>query len=293
MDAYCELLAKACAREDVRDHHAHTREKLTVLRFHEGLRRRWENARAEACIREATALAILGGVRIDVADLRLLSLTQAENRAALTPAEASALGIWRSQWNLAAHFPALNVRGTPAQSQPMPLPALVSGIHRDIASGMVSFGVPLSSVARPISPDQLQISMRMVNESQRGTLPALAVAADLWARFTAFNVFDPFSQAVGSAWARWLLVTRGVDPSGVAVISAWHSLNVAQSRNGIALWQQAQSPQLNEEARIELLAQWLGIWAQGVAFGTQIGTDIALCIQAGTLGSQDSAPGKS
>ena len=47
---------------------------LAQLRFSEGLRRGWEEARAEAAVREAAALAIIEGARTTVDDVRALSM---------------------------------------------------------------------------------------------------------------------------------------------------------------------------------------------------------------------------
>jgi hypothetical protein len=42
------------------------------LRFAEGLRRRWREARAEAAIQEAVGISFIEGVRLPAADLRVL-----------------------------------------------------------------------------------------------------------------------------------------------------------------------------------------------------------------------------
>ena len=47
---------------------------LADLRFSEGLRRGWEEARAEAAVREAAALSIIEGARTSVDDVRALSM---------------------------------------------------------------------------------------------------------------------------------------------------------------------------------------------------------------------------
>ena len=64
---------------------------LADLRFSEGLRRGWEEARAEAAVREAAALSIIEGARTSVDDVRALSMAD-EGGAASDPGAALALG---------------------------------------------------------------------------------------------------------------------------------------------------------------------------------------------------------
>ena len=45
-------------------------EACSRLRFSEGLRRRWREARAEAAIQEAVGISFVEGVRVRAADLR-------------------------------------------------------------------------------------------------------------------------------------------------------------------------------------------------------------------------------
>lgn len=275
---YQEALALAATQPDAQYAIASAQEALAALRFHEGLRKRWENARAEAAIREASALSYLEGAPVSVDDLRLASLSEEDTQ---DPAVLLAIGIWRAQWNCASRMTPLNVRGARPTRTSTPTASLVSGIHRDICSGLLRAGhIEANQVSIPRNPRQLQGILRLV-ELPRQALP---VAADVWARMRADEVFTPASAAVGATIARWILVEKGVDPSGVAVLSAWHALHPAKSAEGLNAWKQAQRMDLkNEDERVAYLGKWVATFAEGLAYGASVGRDIALHIQAGRL----------
>ncbi|MFC2778495.1 MAG: hypothetical protein ACFN4K_10645, partial [Pauljensenia sp.] len=102
-------LRAAAARADVASAMEEAHAALADLRFSEGLRRGWQEARAEASIREAAALAIIEGARTSVDDVRAASMSDRGGPSS-DPASALACGIWRSQWSLASRFPPLNTR---------------------------------------------------------------------------------------------------------------------------------------------------------------------------------------
>ena len=244
---------------------------LADLRFSEGLRRGWEEARAEAAVREAAALSIIEGARTSVDDVRALSMAD-EGGAASDPGAALALGIWRSQWNLASRFPALNTRSQGgARVATTPLPALIAGLHRDACSGLVAAGlVEARAVAVPADPSLLAPALAYT----RSDAPGLAVAAALTAHFRFRRVFDPASSVVGGGLARWILVTRGIDPTGVCVPGAYDALDPARAGRELAGWVSA------DEAG---LARWIIHYCAGVVYGAQVGRDVARHVQAGRL----------
>ena len=244
---------------------------LADLRFSEGLRRGWEEARAEAAVREAAALSIIEGARTSVDDVRALSMAD-DGGAASDPGAALALGIWRSQWNMASRFPALNTRSQGgARVAPTPLPALIAGLHRDACSGLVAAGLVESrSVAVPADPSLLAPALAYA----RCDAPGLAVVAALTAHFRFRRVFDPASSVVGGGLARWILVTRGVDPTGVCVPAAYDALDPARAGRELAGWVRA------DEAG---LARWIIHYCAGVVYGAQVGRDVARHVQAGRL----------
>ena len=244
---------------------------LADLRFSEGLRRGWEEARAEAAVREAAALSIIEGARTSVDDVRALSMAD-DGGAASDPGAALALGIWRSQWNLASRFPALNTRSQGgARVAPTPLPALIAGLHRDACSGLGASGLVESrTVAVPTDPSLLAPALAYT----RADAPGRAVAAALTAHFRFRRVFDPASSVVGGGLARWILVTRGVDPTGVCVPAAYDALDPARAGRELAGWVSA------DEAG---LARWIIHYCAGVVYGAQVGRDVARHVQAGRL----------
>jgi len=265
------VLQAAAARPDVASAMNEAHAALTDLRFSEGLRRGWEEARAEAAVREAAALSIIEGARTSVDDVRALSMAD-DGGAGSDPGAALALGIWRSQWNLASRFPALNTRSQGGvRVAPTPMPALIAGLHRDACSGLVASGLVESrTVAVPTDSDLLAPALAYT----RADAPGLAVAAALTAHFRFRRVFDPASSVVGGGLARWILVTRGVDPTGVCVPAAYDALDPARAGRELAGWVSA------DEAG---LARWIIYYCAGVVYGAQVGRDVARHVQAGRL----------
>lgn len=272
---------------------------LTRLRFHEGLRRGWEEARAEATIHEATALSLILGARTSVNDLRLASLAGVGERlieggsplvgvgspyadTGSSPSEAGtairrdpamdlAIGIQRSQTGLVAGFPPLNSK-VPSRPRQIPLPALVASIHRDICSGLVESGrMSTRGVAMPKSPEFLAPLAGYLSANA----PALARAAAILAHFRFREVFTPASPAVGAALARRLLVLEGVDPTGACTISVLDAHDPVQASRELAGWVSA-----DEEG----VARWILHFTKSVEHGAKAGENIALHVQAGRLG---------
>lgn len=299
IDPSVHVLARASARPEVQAAMNSAIDALTRLRFHEGLRRGWEEARAEATIHEATALSLILGARTSVNDLRLASLAGVGERpagadsfpagagsphadTASCPSEAGApirrdpamdlaIGIQRSQTGLVAGFPPLNSR-VPSRPRQIPLPALVASIHRDICSGLVESGrMSTRGVAMPKSPEFLAPLAGYLSANA----PALAKAAAILAHFRFREVFTPASPAVGAALARRLLVLEGVDPTGVCTISVLDAHDPVQASRELAGWVSA-----DEEG----VARWILHFTKSVEHGAKAGENIALHVQAGRLG---------
>ena len=169
-------------------------------------------------------------------------------------------------------FPALNTRSQGgSRVAPTPLPALIAGLHRDACSGLVAAGLlEPRSVAVPTDPALLSPALAYA----RCEAPGLAVAAALTAHFRFRKVFAPASLAVGGGLARWILVTRGVDPTGVCVPGAYDALDSVRAGRSLAGWVSA------DEAG---LARWIIHYCAGVVYGAQVGRDIARHVQAGRL----------
>ena len=243
-------LRAAAARADVASAMEEAHASLADLRFSEGLRRGWQEARAEASIREAAALAIIEGARTSVDDVRAASMTDRGGPSS-DPASALARGIWRSQWNLASRFPPLNTRSSAGPRTPsVPLPSLIAGLHRDACSALVAAGlVPTSSVAVPTDPSLLAPALAYA----RCDAPALAVAAALSAHFRFRRVFEP---------------------TGVCVPGAYDAVDPARAGRALAGWVSA------DEAG---LARWITHYCAGVVYGARVGRDVARHVQAGRL----------
>lgn len=272
VDPTIRLIAAAAGRADVRGAFDLARSALADLRFHEGLRRGWEEARAEASVREATALAILMGARTSVDDLRIASLEDArgEGRPAGDAAMDTAVGVWRAQFHLASLLPPLNTR-TPTLHRPPAFPALIASLHRDLCSALVESGrLNPGTVAIPADPERLAYAIRLLGSG----LGAIESAAALVAHFRVREVFSPASAPVGAALARWVLTVRGVDPTGVCVISAADALDQAGGARDLAGWVSA-----DEDG----LARWMIHFADSLVYGAEVGADIALHVQARKL----------
>ena len=265
-----EVISAAVLRPEVRAAADRAHEALASLRFHEGLRRGWEAARAESAVREATSLAQVTGVKIDVDRLRNLSL-QGSDTVPSDPGEALAVGIWRAQWSLASSAPPLNSRqGVPRSVRPLPL--MVAGWHRDVCSALVASGfMDASRVAIPMVPAELAYGMDLL----RLEIPALLRASAIAAHFRFRRVFEPSSEVVGATLARHLLIDNGVDPTGVAVVSAKDAIDPQSASAAMAGWAQASA---------EGVARWMVHFAQSVEYGAKLGEEVSLHVQAGILG---------
>lgn len=286
IDPPVELLVGASRRPDVSAAFDDALASLARLRFHEGLRRGWEEARAEAAVREAAAVALILGARTTVDELRLATLADApverpapgsaalvdpRPRTGRDPAMDLAIGAFRSQAGILRDFAPLNAR-TPSAPRSVPIPALLAGIHRDLCSGLVESGrLATERVAIPASAEVLAPALRILS----APAPALARAAGIVAHFRFREVFAPASAGVGAALARRLLVVEGVDPTGACAISALDAQDPAGASRALAGWVRA-----DEDG----LARWMLRFAESVEFGARVGVDVALHVQAGRLG---------
>lgn len=136
-----------------------------------------------------------------------------------------------------------------------------------VASGRLRAG----RVAIPVSPAALAGAMART----RIDAPAIARAGAVIAHFRQYEVFSPASAAVGAGLARWILVSNGVDPTGTAVVSAADALDPVGAARALAGWASG------DEAGV---GEWLVHVAQCVEYGARIGRDIAVHVQARTLG---------
>lgn len=240
-------------------------EACSRLRFSEGLRRRWREARAEAAIQEAVGISFVEGVRVRAADLRSL-VSQADALDHVDVREAQALGVWRGVWEVEQQLSPLNQR-EPSQPGPPPaVPAVLAGINRNVCSYLVASGfLPPSSVAVPRDPAVLRELLTLSREP--GTT-ALQKVSEVWRLIVSNQLFEVGSGATGVIFAKWMLAQTGVEPTGVAVLSDWP----AQNRSTYAGL--VNDPSASSEVWSELVNRC-------VLEGCAVGEEVARSVQAG------------
>ena len=247
-------------------------EACSRLRFAEGLRRRSAQARAESAIREASALALLSGARVPPARLRELTMADPNVAPVDSADEAVAIGAWRATWSLLDSLPPLNERRSAGVSTPArtPLAARLAGWHRDLAASLVDAGLAdLGQVTIPRNPQRWQQLRQFLAADTDGS--ALQRAARAWALLTIESPFAVAGEALGPLYAKWLLAVEGVEPAGVAVISA---LSNEGPRRAAAL----------EAVRAGDWEPWYDFVAQSVIRGCEIGESLVRQVQAGQTG---------
>jgi len=274
------------------------REAATELRWHEGLRRRWREARAETAVRSAVATVALEGVRADTGWLRERVASGAAEPAGLPAGEALVLAAWRAQVHVGELLGDLGGRGRPPV---VPAGELVAGLHRDLTAHLVAAGaLAAAAVGRPRTDDQPReggpldppVSLR----GDGGPAPA-PVGAELRARLTAvLAVLDadgapalvrvgvvhgelatlrPFVTGNGllaRAVARLVAVRCGLEPTGVAVLDAHAAARPGAYREALAGYASGTPAGV---------AHWLRFQADAVVAGAAEGAAVATAVRAG------------
>lgn len=236
------------------------------LRFSEGLRRRWEQARAESAVQEAAQLSFLEGGRVPAAEIRRLAGNPLQER---TPAEAYALGIWLAAWNVEKSLPPLNARSGGGGRRVAPASAVLSGIHRDICSYLVASDyLPQRAVAMPRDPQALGELMMLLRDS---AVPALDRYAHMWRIVAGGDMFEVASTPTAVIFAKWFLAQNGVEPTGVSVLSAWAGSNRSRYVSLVA-------GGFSDEDE-----SWRDVAYRSVLEGCEAGEGIARAVQAGVF----------
>ncbi len=218
------------------------------LRFAQGLRRRWREARAEAAMQEAWALGQLEGIRLPLAQFR--GMVEGEHAADETPGEArkesrtesvetaQARGIWRAAWRLAQDAPPLSGRAAAPTSRP--LPAVLAGINRDVCSYLAAQNlIPADEVALPQDPAVLAEVMRLAGDREGD---ALERAARIWALLAGGQVFPHGRHATAALFVKWFLLQNGVEPTGVATLGTWAAQNQVRYQDLVDRSRKADDP---------------------------------------------------
>jgi len=257
------------------------RAACTELRWHEALRRRAAEARADATIRAARGSAALEGARYPIALFR-----DAARGAASLPDDASGRLAQAALRALSqARELESTIAATPAQA--------LARLHMAVAAG----SVPESELGRPRqgleppgdgigdpaqAPNGLALGNRLAGItallSASPSAPALLVAALVHAEVITARPFRAGNGLVARAAARAVIVGRGLDPMGVVVWEAAHldaGPGYIQALLGYAT------------GRPDAVARWLIHCADAVVKGAVGGRTICDAVLAGRL---DPAP---
>lgn len=274
------------------------REAATELRWHEGLRRRWREARAETAVRSAVATVALEGVRADAGWLRERVASGAVAPAGLPAGEALVLAAWRAQVHVGELLGDLGGRDRPPAA---PAGELVAGLHRDLTAHLVAAGaLPAAAVGRPRTDDQpreggpLDPPVTLRGDGEPAPAP---VGTELRARFAAvlavlaadeahalvrvgvvhgeLATLRPFATGNGllaRAVARLVAVRSGLEPTGVAVLDAHAAMRPAAYREALAGYASGTPAGV---------AHWLRYQADAVVAGAAEGAAVATAVRAG------------
>ena len=208
------------------------RQASAELRFHEALRRRWREARAEAAVRGAIASGGVEGAVLPPSVLREAVASGGLAEASTgEPSLDAVAGLWRAGVRLTTWMPDLRGDARPAQPSPR---ALLAALHRDVVGPIAVAGrVPLDAVAAPRTagtapveggpgpaPDGEALTARLegvLRLIDLPAVPALVRAAVVHGEMVAARPFLVGNAAVGRLLVRHLITRDGLEPTGVAV----------------------------------------------------------------------------
>lgn len=253
------------------------REACTELRWHQALRRRTAEARAESTARAARASAALDGAELPVDVVR-------DVLRGARPAPDDAVGrVVAGAVRVTVESQALGdvVRTAPLQA--------LARLHTAAAADLL----PPDALGRPRRGDELPQDLPGPGPAPRGEeltgrldalaallrapgdVPALVVAALVHGEVMALRPFLAGSGLVARALFRAVVVGRGLDPTGVSVpeiaLLAAGLPAYAAALNGYV----AGTPQG--------VAEWLAFCADAVARGAREGRAVADAVLAGRL----------
>ncbi len=278
-DAVSRLLALPGVEAAMDD----ARQACTRLRWHPALRRRTDQARAEAGVRAIRCSAALSGARVPPSVVR-----DALRGAAPFPDDAAGLTV---HGTARAHVEAQGLSGT-WQRAPM---QAIARLHTAGAAGLL----PQEALGRPRrndeapgdgrdlldadgavvpAPSAQALTQRLADLADLLTgsapSPALIVAAVAHAELAVMRPFVAANAVVARALCRAVVVDRGLDPTGVVVWEA--ALLSIGPAYPLALASY-------EVGGAEGVAHWLRTFAQAVVDGAQEGHAVCDAVVAGTL----------
>jgi Fic family protein len=276
--ALTEALARLATLPGVDEAVQAAREACTALRWHEALRRRSAEARAEATIRAARCSAALEGARYPVPLIRDVA------RGATTlPDDASgrlAAGALRVLEK--AREVESTIATAPAQALARLHVAAAAGLlpEAELGRPRTSFAPPGDGVGEPAqAPTGTALEARLAGISKLLAAPAstsaLVVAALVHAEVITARPFVAGNGLVARAAARAVIIGRGLDPMGVVVWEAAHldaGPGYIQALLGYA------------SGRPDGVAGWLIHCADAVVKGAGEGQVICDAVRAGRVG---------
>lgn len=190
------------------------REASTALRWHQGLRRRWREARAEAAVRSAAANADLEGAPVDLAELRL-QVASGGWADAEGAGPALALAAWRAHVHVGTLMGDLG-----GKHATVPAREMLAALHRDLTADLARRGVVDDAVVGrprtgdPVADARLAALCAVVDADGAPALVRVAVAHAEIATLRPFGAADGL---LARAVARLLAARSGLEPTGVAV----------------------------------------------------------------------------
>ncbi|MFC6007046.1 Fic family protein [Angustibacter luteus] len=253
------------------------RQACTELRWHQALRRRTAEARAETTARAARASAALDGAELPV------DLVRDVLRGA-RPAPDDAVGR-----TVAGAVRAVDLaQSTGDVVRSAPLQALAR-LHTAAAAGLVpdeALGRPRQGAEQPLdlpgpgaAPRGTELADRLSGVSAvlsaPGEVPALLVAAIAHGELLTIRPFVAGNGVVARAVFRAVVVQRGLDPTGVAIPES------ALAASGLPPYVSALRGYASGTP--DGVAQWLVGCADAVRRGAGYGVEVADAVLAGRL----------
>lgn len=306
--------ALAAIAEDARVARAQeaVREASAELRWHEALRRRWREARAEAAIRGAIASGAIEGALVSAPSLReRVAAGGLDRPLSGDPSLDAVAGIWRAGVRLTGYMPDLRGQSRPAEPSPR---SLLTGLHRDLAGPLAASGaIGLDEVAVPRTalPWERGTAGARANRSASGAggpgapgaapreggpgaapqgralaerlnallaiiaapgVPALVRAAVVHGEMIAARPFTAGNAALGRLLVRHLITRDGLEPTGVAVPDAY-------ARRAPGAYGDAAAAYARGDA--EGVIAWTVWQAEAILVGITEGVGLCRAIQAG------------
>lgn len=254
-----------------------TREACTALRWHQALRRRGDEARAEATARAARASAALDGAELPVDLVR--DIMRGASPAPRDGVGSAVSGALRATVEAAALGDI--VRRSPLQA--------LARLHTAAAAGLVAddaLGRPRSRDQAPrdlpgpgLAPTGAALRARLDGlaalMNAGSDVPALVVAALVHAEVLAVRPFLIGNGVVARALFRAVIVERGLDPTGVAVPE------VGLLRAGLSAYSATALAYVSGTP--DGVAAWLQLCARAVQQGADEGVSVADAVVAGRL----------